>query len=213
MRERRRFLVSAGSAALALATAALIDAPTSSRNRSSVAHAHDLDACPRSFAGRGTAIGASRPRRRAGDGSASRFSRVGRSCRPSSASTRRPKGTVGAFMASSSYWAPKEPALEWFLTIPFGMNPEGTTAWYHQGDGRKLWEEAYAPFDLGAAPGSHLRSTNGRVVQKEAQHDRGLQGTQDAHRGSPRRRGLRPGLGAPRSSLRPPRSSAPSSEA
>jgi TRAP-type mannitol/chloroaromatic compound transport system substrate-binding protein len=58
------------------------------------------------------------------------------------------KGTVEAFMASSSYWTAKEPAVEWFVTIPFGMNPEGMTAWYHQGDGLKLWEEIYAPFDL-----------------------------------------------------------------
>jgi TRAP-type mannitol/chloroaromatic compound transport system substrate-binding protein len=33
----------------------------------------------------------------------------------------------------------KEPALEWFATIPFGMNSEGMAAWYHQGDGLKLW--------------------------------------------------------------------------
>src|ERR1700741_395909 len=58
------------------------------------------------------------------------------------------KGTIEAFMASSVYWAAKEPAAEWFLTIPFGMNPEGMTAWYHQGDGIKLWEETYAPFNL-----------------------------------------------------------------
>jgi TRAP-type mannitol/chloroaromatic compound transport system substrate-binding protein len=58
------------------------------------------------------------------------------------------KGTIEAFMASSVYWAAKEPAAEWFLTIPFGMNPEGMTAWYHQGDGLKLWEETYAPFNL-----------------------------------------------------------------
>ena len=56
-------------------------------------------------------------------------------------------------MAVSSYWATKEPALEWFMTVPFGMNPEGMAAWYHQGDGLKLWEEAYAPFNLVPRPG------------------------------------------------------------
>jgi TRAP-type mannitol/chloroaromatic compound transport system substrate-binding protein len=34
------------------------------------------------------------------------------------------------------------------VTIPFGMNAEGMAAWYHQGDGLKLWEETYAPFNL-----------------------------------------------------------------
>ena len=58
------------------------------------------------------------------------------------------QGTIEAFMASASYWTAKEPALEWFSTIPFGMNPEGMTAWYYQGDGLKLWEEAYAAFNL-----------------------------------------------------------------
>ena len=51
-------------------------------------------------------------------------------------------------MAAPSYWAAKEPAIEWFATVPFGMNPEGMAAWYYQGDGLKLWEETYAPFNL-----------------------------------------------------------------
>jgi len=63
------------------------------------------------------------------------------------------KGTIEAFMAASYYWTAKEPAVEWFCTIPFGMNPEGMAAWYHQGDGLKLWEEVYAGFNLVPRPG------------------------------------------------------------
>jgi TRAP-type mannitol/chloroaromatic compound transport system substrate-binding protein len=63
------------------------------------------------------------------------------------------KGTIEAFMAVTFYWAEKEPALEWFTTIPFGMNPEGMTAWYYQGDGLKLLEEVHAPFNLVPRPG------------------------------------------------------------
>ncbi len=63
------------------------------------------------------------------------------------------KGTIEAFMAAPFYWAEKEPALEWFTTIPFGMNPEGMTAWYYQGDGLKLLEEVHAPFNLVPRPG------------------------------------------------------------
>jgi TRAP-type mannitol/chloroaromatic compound transport system substrate-binding protein len=63
------------------------------------------------------------------------------------------RGTIEAFMAVSSYWTTREPALEWFTTIPFGMNPEGMSAWFDQGDGLKLWEEAYAPFGLVPRPG------------------------------------------------------------
>jgi TRAP-type mannitol/chloroaromatic compound transport system substrate-binding protein len=58
------------------------------------------------------------------------------------------KGTIEAFMAVASYWAAREPAFEWFMTVPFGMNPEGMAAWYHHGDGLKLWEETYAAFNL-----------------------------------------------------------------
>ena len=63
------------------------------------------------------------------------------------------KGTIEAFMAVSTYWAAKDSAFEWFHTITFGMNPEGMAAWFHQGDGLRLWEEAYAPFNLVPRPG------------------------------------------------------------
>ena len=63
------------------------------------------------------------------------------------------RGTIDAFMGASYYWPEKEPALQWFSTIPFGMDPAGMTAWYYQGDGLKLWDEAYAPFNLLPRPG------------------------------------------------------------
>ena len=62
------------------------------------------------------------------------------------------QGKVEAFMATDQYWVGKEPALEWFAAIPFGLNPEGMAAWYYQGDGLKLWEEAYAAFNLVPRP-------------------------------------------------------------
>jgi TRAP-type mannitol/chloroaromatic compound transport system substrate-binding protein len=62
------------------------------------------------------------------------------------------KGTIEAFMGSPQYWTHKEPAIEWFATVPFGMNPEGMAAWFHQGDGLKLMEEAYAAFNLVPRP-------------------------------------------------------------
>jgi TRAP-type mannitol/chloroaromatic compound transport system substrate-binding protein len=63
------------------------------------------------------------------------------------------KGTIEAFMASPQYWSDREPAIEWFATIPFGMNPQGMAAWYYQGDGLKLMEEAYGAFNLVPRPG------------------------------------------------------------
>ena len=58
------------------------------------------------------------------------------------------KGTIEAFMAAAYYWTAKEPAVEWFTTVPFGMEPQGMAVWYYHGDGLKLWEETYAPFNL-----------------------------------------------------------------
>ena len=62
------------------------------------------------------------------------------------------KGTIEAFMGAPYYWAAKEPAMQWFATVPFGMNTAGMAAWYFQGGGRKLWEETYAPFNLVPRP-------------------------------------------------------------
>jgi TRAP-type mannitol/chloroaromatic compound transport system substrate-binding protein len=77
------------------------------------------------------------------------------------------KGTVEAFMGVSSYWAAKEPAFEWFMTVPFGMNPEGMAAWYYQGDGLKLWEEAYGGFNLVPRPGPGFAPQMGGWFRKK----------------------------------------------
>ena len=63
------------------------------------------------------------------------------------------RGTIEAFHGPSYYWPEKDPAVQWFSTIPFGMDPAGMTAWYYQGDGLRLWEETYAAFNLVPRPG------------------------------------------------------------
>jgi TRAP-type mannitol/chloroaromatic compound transport system substrate-binding protein len=77
------------------------------------------------------------------------------------------KGTIEMFMGVASYWASREPAFEWFMTIPFGINPEGMAAWLHQGDGLKLWEEAYAPFNLVPRPGPPFAPQMGGWFRKK----------------------------------------------
>jgi TRAP-type mannitol/chloroaromatic compound transport system substrate-binding protein len=62
------------------------------------------------------------------------------------------KGTIEAFMAAPFYWTGKEPAIQWFHTVPFGMNAAGMAAWLYQGDALKLMEEAYAAFNLVPRP-------------------------------------------------------------
>jgi TRAP-type mannitol/chloroaromatic compound transport system substrate-binding protein len=65
------------------------------------------------------------------------------------------QGTVDAFMGAAYYWDKKDPAAQWFCTVPFGMSPLGMQAWYFAGDGLKLWEETYAPFGLVPRPACH----------------------------------------------------------
>ena len=55
---------------------------------------------------------------------------------------------IEVFPGASSYWSATEPATDWFISIPFGIDPQGMTVWYYHGDGLKLWEETYAPFNL-----------------------------------------------------------------
>jgi TRAP-type mannitol/chloroaromatic compound transport system substrate-binding protein len=59
---------------------------------------------------------------------------------------------VEMYNAAAYYWPGKEPAVQWFTAMPFGLNPQGTYAWYYFGDGLKLWEETYAPFNLVPRP-------------------------------------------------------------
>jgi TRAP-type mannitol/chloroaromatic compound transport system substrate-binding protein len=62
-------------------------------------------------------------------------------------------GTVEVGSGASYYWAGKEPATQWFAAVPFGMNAQGMSAWFHAGGGLKLWEEVYAPYNLIPRPG------------------------------------------------------------
>lgn len=62
-------------------------------------------------------------------------------------------GTVQVGSSASYYWAGKEPASQWFCAVPFGLNAQGMYAWMHSGNGLKLWEEVYAPFNLVPRPG------------------------------------------------------------
>jgi len=62
-------------------------------------------------------------------------------------------GTVQAGSGAAYYWAGKTAAAQWFSAVPFGMNAQGMSAWFHAGDGLKLWEETYAPFNLIPRPG------------------------------------------------------------
>ena len=90
---------------------------------------------------------------------------------PGRASTPASQGTVETYNAAAYYWPGKEVATQWFTTVPFGLNPQGTYAWYYFGDGIKLWEETYLPFGLVPAPvGLHRTADDGLVQAQDQQH-------------------------------------------
>src|SRR4029453_13167297 len=149
MIERRRFLAKAGGAMTAVAAATLIDAPAviaqpKIQRRLSTAWPPALKLM------HGSAV---RLAKNVEELSGGRF-RIdvfaGDQIVPAfGAFEAASQGKIEAFMAAPSYWAENnEPAIEWFQTVPFGMNPEGMAAWYYHGDGLKLWQETYAPFNL-----------------------------------------------------------------
>ncbi len=150
--ERRRFIVKASGVVAAAAAAAIVDAPSVIAQpkvqwRMSTTWTQAIDIL---------------------QGAAQRFGKIvdemsggrfrievfpgGQIMPPFECFDAASKGTIEAFMGSPQYWSSKEPAIEWFATIPFGMNPEGMAAWFYQGDGLKLMEEAYAPFSLVPRP-------------------------------------------------------------
>ncbi|MEJ2718524.1 MAG: TRAP transporter substrate-binding protein [Deltaproteobacteria bacterium] len=77
------------------------------------------------------------------------------------------KGTVQAFSGASYYWAGKVPAAQWFAAVPFGFNPQGINSWFYGGDGLKLWEETYAPFNLVPRPQGNTGVQMGGWFRKE----------------------------------------------
>jgi TRAP-type mannitol/chloroaromatic compound transport system substrate-binding protein len=151
--ERRRFIATAGGVMAATAVAAIVDAPNVIAQpkiqwRMSTAFAQGFD----------IHLGAAqRLAKVVEETSGGRF-RIevfpGEQIMPSFACfAAASEGKIEAFMGSPQYWKDRERALEWFSTIPFGMNCQGMAAWYYQGDGRKLMEEGYAAFNLVPRPG------------------------------------------------------------
>jgi TRAP-type mannitol/chloroaromatic compound transport system substrate-binding protein len=150
--ERRRFIVKAGGVLAAAGAAAVVDAPNVIAQpkiqwRMSTTWTAALDLI------QGAAITLAKV---VGEMSGGRFQIEvfpgGQIMPPFECFDAASKGTVEAFMGSPQYWSGKEPAIEWFATIPFGMNPEGMAAWFYQGDGLRLMEEAYGAFNLVPRP-------------------------------------------------------------
>lgn len=49
---------------------------------------------------------------------------------------------------ASYYWAGKNPSVQFFTTVPFGMNAQQMNSWLYAGGGMELWREQYAKYNL-----------------------------------------------------------------
>ncbi|MFG0382890.1 TRAP transporter substrate-binding protein [Pseudomonas sp. zbq_18] len=58
------------------------------------------------------------------------------------------QGTAELGHGAAYYWKGKVPAAQFFTAVPFGLSASEMNAWLSQGDGLKLWSEAYAPFGV-----------------------------------------------------------------
>ena len=58
------------------------------------------------------------------------------------------KGEVEMGHSSSFYWAQKIPAAQFFSSVPFGMSAQELSAWIHNGEGQKLWDDIYHPLGV-----------------------------------------------------------------
>lgn len=57
-------------------------------------------------------------------------------------------GTAEMGHGSAYYWKGKNPAFQFFSTVPFGMTANEMNAWLYHGGGMELWQKTYEPFGL-----------------------------------------------------------------
>ncbi len=89
-------------------------------------------------------------------------------------------GTVEVGSGAAYYWAGKDPAVQWFSAVPFGMNAQGMSRLVPRRRRPEALGRGLCPVQPGAAPRRLDRRADGRLVQQEDQHHRRLQGAQDA---------------------------------
>ena len=86
------------------------------------------------------------------------------------------QGTAEICHGAAYYWAGKTPASQFFSAVPFGMNAQQMNAWIYGGDGLKLWEEVYAPFNLLPMPVGNTGFQMGGWFNKEINSVKDLKG-------------------------------------
>ncbi len=175
MTERRRFMATAGGTMAAVTLAATVDAPyviaqPKFQWRLSTAYPPALDVLNGA---------AQRLAKIVEETSGGRF-RIevfpgGQIMPPFACFDAASQGTIQAFIGSPQYWKDKKLAIEWFATIPFGMNPEGMAAWFNQGDGLEALGGDLRRVQPRAARRPGVCPADGRMVPEKDHDHRRLQ--------------------------------------
>lgn len=58
------------------------------------------------------------------------------------------QGRVDMYHAIEYYWEDKNPAFNFFASIPFGLNPIEMDTWLHKYGGQELWDELSARYNI-----------------------------------------------------------------
>ncbi len=74
------------------------------------------------------------------------------------------------------YWAGKDPATQFFASVPFGMNAQQLNAWIICGGGMELWQELYAEYGLVPLLGGNTGVQMGGWFNREINSMDDLQG-------------------------------------
>lgn len=77
------------------------------------------------------------------------------------------QGTAEIGHAGAYYWKAKVEAAQLLTTVPFGLNAAEMNAWLYYGDGLKLWQELYAPFNLVPFPAGNTGAQMGGWFNRE----------------------------------------------
>ncbi len=86
------------------------------------------------------------------------------------------QGSAEMGHGAAYYWSGKIPAAQFMTTVPFGMTATGVNAWMYGGDGQKLWDEIYAPFNLKAFPMANTSAQMGGWFNKKINSTADLKG-------------------------------------
>jgi len=76
-------------------------------------------------------------------------------------------GAAEVGSGAAYYWAGKDPATQFFASVPFGMNAQQLNAWILRGGGMELWKELYGKYGLVPMLGGNTGVQMGGWFNKE----------------------------------------------